>query len=202
MEFEDIQKSWQAQPIEGNPHPKLFETQKNKWERNQQKLLKSNIWMSLGFIAAMVGIGWVYFAFHEQYGMPFSVSIACIYILMILFVLASWRSYSFRKVSMDDSSRQYIQQQIKRLSWQKHVIKRYTFIYLILLWMALVMYIWEITITATPIFRFTALGLTTIYLFGITMWNKVKKQKRQLEEIDLLISGLEDLKRRLDKAEV
>lgn len=200
MEFEDIQKSWQAQRIQGNPHPKLFEAQKNRWERNQQKLLKNNIWMSLGFVAAMVGIGWVYFAFHEQYGIHFRVSIACIYILMILFLVVNWRSYSFRRGNMDDSSKEYIQQQIKRLSWQKNVIKRYTFIYVILLWMALVMYIWEITITATPIFRFTAFGLTTIYLFGITMWNKVKKQKKQLEEINLLISGLEDIKGSLEKA--
>ena len=200
MEFEDIQKSWQAQRVGVQPNPKLFEVQKNRWARNQQKLLKSNIRMSLGFITAMAAIGWVYFTFHEQYGMPFKVSIACMYMLMLLFSVVSWRSYSFRKVGLDDSSQEYIQQQIKRLSWQKNVLERYTFIYVVLLWMALIMYIWEITETASATFRFTAFGITTIYLFGITFWNKVKKQKNKLEELNLLISGLENIKDSLDKA--
>jgi hypothetical protein len=200
MEFEDIQKSWQTQRIEVRPHHTVLEANKNRWERNQQKLLKSNVWMSLGFVVAMVAIGWVYFAFYEQYGLPFKVSIGCMYMLMIIFLVVSWRSYNFGKGNMDDSSQEYIQQQIKKLSWQKNVIKRYTVIYVILLWLALLMYIWEITITATPTFRFTAFGLTTLYLFGITMWNRVKKQKKQLAEINLLISSLEDIKGSLNKA--
>lgn len=200
MEFEDIQKSWQAQRVRVHPNPKLFEAQKNRWERNQQKLLKSNIKMSLSFIAAMVVIGWVYFTFHEQYGMPFKGSIACMYMLMLLFLVVNWRSYSFRKGNLEDNSQEYIQQQIKRLSWQKNVLKRYTLIYVVLLWMALIMYIWEITETASPTFRFTAFGITTLYLSGITLWNKVKKHKKQLEEINLLISGLENIKGNLDKA--
>ncbi|WP_316804847.1 hypothetical protein [Pedobacter nototheniae] len=198
MDFEDIQKSWQAQPVEVNTDHKLLDAQKDRWERNQQKLFRNNICMSLGFFVAMVVIGWVYFSFKDQYGLPFKISIATVYILMIVFLVINWRSYAFKKRNIHDSSQEYIQQQIKRLNWQKNIITKYTWMYTILLWLAMVMYIWEITMMATPTFRYTALGITTFYIFGITVWNRARKQKKQLKEIHELIADLENMKRGLN----
>ncbi|RZK68636.1 MAG: hypothetical protein EOO85_23905, partial [Pedobacter sp.] len=191
MEFEDIQKSWQAQSVQVKADNKTLNAQTSKWEKNQQRLLRSNICMSLGFVAAMVGIGWVYFSYHEEYGLPFKVSIAFIYILMIVFSIVSWKSYSFSKSNMDDSSQQYIRKQIKKLNWQKKVITKYTIVYVAILWMALMLYIWEITENASPTFKFFAFGITTTYIIGITIWTNFRKKKKQIVEIDSIIADLE-----------
>lgn len=193
MDFDDIQKSWQAQPVQVNMDNKILNAQKDRWQKNQQKLFKANICMSLGFLAAMIVIGWVYFSFKAEYGLPFKISIATVYTLMIVFLVISWRSYSFKKRNIDDSSQEYIQQQVKMLKWQKDVITKYTWFYIVLLWLAMVMYICEITMKATPTFRYTALAITTLYIFGITLWNRLRKQKRQLLEINELITDLESI---------
>lgn len=193
MDFDDIQKSWQAQPVQVNMDNKILNAQKDRWQKNQQKLFKANICMSLGFLVAMIVIGWVYFSFKAEYGLPFKISIATVYTLMIVFWGISWRSYSFKKRNIDDSSQEYIQQQVKMLKWQKDVITKYTWFYIVLLWLAMVMYIWEITIKATPTFRYTAFAITTLYIFGITLWNRLRKQKRQLLEINEIITDLESI---------
>nr|WP_199157606.1 hypothetical protein [Pedobacter sp. ASV2] len=198
MNFDDIQKSWQAQPVQVNTDNKVLNAQKDRWQKNQQKLFKVNICMSLGFLAAMIVIGWVYFSFKAEYGLPFKISIATVYTLMIVFLVISWRSYSFKKRNIDDSSQKYIQQQIKMLKWQKDVITKYTWFYIVLLWLAMVMYILEITLKGTPTFRYTALAITTLYMFGITWWNRLRKQKKQLIEINELIADLESIRQGLN----
>ena len=195
IDFEDIKNSWQAHPIGVNTDQKLLYVKKDKWERNQKRVFKSNLLISIGFFIAMLGIGWVYFTFKDQYGLPFKISIATVYILMIVFSVVSWRSYRFKKRDTDDSSQEYIQQQIKSLTWQKDVITKYMWIYTILLWLAMLLYIWEITTKATPTFRYTAFGITTLYIFGITVWGRVYKKKKQLKEINELIGDLKRLKR-------
>ena len=199
MEFEDIQKSWQAQSVQVKADNKTLNAQTSKWEKNQQRLLRSNICMSLGFVAAMIGIGWVYFSYHEEFGMPFKISIAFIYILMIVFSVVSWRSYSFNKNKMHDSSQQYIEQLIGKLKWQKAVITKYTFVYVVILWMALMLYIWEITKPGSPTFKFFAYGITTLYIVGITAWTHFRKKKKQLVEIESIIADLEAMKSSLNK---
>lgn len=198
MEFEDILKGWQEQPVQANPDQNVLDTRKDDWQRNQQKIFKTNICLSLGFLAAMIGIGWVYFSFKDEYGWPFKMSIAAIYCLMIVFSVISWRSYSFKRTNMHLSSQRYIQQQIDKLRWQKNVIVKYTGIYTVLLWLAMVMYIWEITMAATTTFRYTALGITTLYIFGMSIWSIKRKQKKQIPGINSLIADLEAMKRRLD----
>jgi len=194
MDFEDIKNSWQAQPIEAITNQRLLRERQYKWQRNQEKVLKTNLFTSVGFIVAMVGIGWVYITFKDQYGLPFSISITAVYALMIVFSVISWRSYHFKKKNDTESSQAYIHQQLKSLMWQKDVMTKFVWIYNFLLWLAMVLYIWEITTKGTPTFRYTALGITTIYIFGITLWSQYYKKKKQLKEINELIEDFKTLK--------
>jgi len=200
MEFEDIQKSWHQQAVQPSPDTEMLNLQQNNWQKNQQKLKRANVGMSLGFLAAMVGIGWVYISFKDEYGMAFKLSIAVVYFLMIAFLFVSWRSYSFKQINTVSNNQDYIEQQIKKLMWQKDVIIKYTWIYTVLLWMAMMLYIWEITMEATPTFRYTAMAITSLYIFGITFWNRVKKKQRQLDEINVLINDLGEMRSGLNSS--
>jgi len=198
MDFENIQKSWHKQPVIADPDHTVLNAQKDKWQRNQKKVFKMNICMSAAFLGTMLGIGWVYFSFEDQYGPAFKISIASVYILMIVYLIITWRSYSFKRINLDSSSQTFIQQQIKKLRWQKDVITKYLVIYIILLWLAMVMYILEIAKEGTPTFRYTAIGVTTMYLFGCAIWSRATRQKKHLQELNDLIADLDDLKKGLD----
>ena len=78
--------------------------------------------------------------------------------------------------------------------WQKDVMTKFVWIYNFLLWLAMVLYIWEITAKGTPTLRYTALGITTLYIFGITLWSNFYKKKKHLKEINELIEDFKTLK--------
>ncbi|QNK63633.1 hypothetical protein H7F33_03770 [Pedobacter sp. PAMC26386] len=196
MNFEDLQKSWQNQPINVNTDL-LKSTLQTKWQQYQRKLFFRIILSSIGLFIAMVGIGWVYLSFHQEFGWPFTLSIAVMYTLMLVYVCAYWKSYAFKKENLGTSSGTYISYQLKKLNWQRKIITLYNWVYLALLWLALVLYLWEVTRSGTLIFRWTALLVITAYLFSVSLWNRFKKQKKQLIEIDEIITDLQHMKSQL-----
>jgi len=138
-------------------------------------------------------IGWVFFAFRHQYRWPFEVSIAAIYCLILIFLIVSWRSYGFKKERLDVSSLDFIDYQISKLHWQRKVLTTYVWIYYVLLWLALSLYIMEITRQGSILFTLTALGITTAYIMGVALWTRFRKTKKQLLQIDEIIYDLKQL---------
>ena len=198
MNFEDIKKDWQTQPVAATADSvKIRPELKSKWEKHQERVLRMNICMSLGFLAAMIGIGWVYLSFNDEYHWPFKVSIATCYFLMLVFAAVSWRSYAFKKENFEDSSKDYVDNQLKKLSWQRKLITTYSWVYLVLLWLALTMYIFEITTGGSALFRYSALGVCTLYMVGISIWSRRKKQRKQLWAIDQLTADFEAIKKKI-----
>jgi len=153
--------------------------------------------MSLGFLAAMIGIAWVYISFNDEYHWPFKVSLVAAYVLMLVFAAVSWRSYGFKKENFEDSSKDYVDFQLKKLNWQRKLITTYSSIYLVLLWVALTMYIFDITTGGSALFRYSALGVCTSYIVGISIWSRRKKQRKQLSAIDQLTADFETIKKKI-----
>lgn len=192
--FEDLQKNWLSQPVSSSVQQEaLTSALPDKWQRNQRKLFWSNICMSIGFLMALMVIGWVYFTFRDKYDWPFKLSIAALYCSMIIFLFVSWRSYAFKKENRSESSIDFIRHQLQKIQWQRKTLTVYVWIYNTILWFALSMYIMEITKGASFLFTFTAMAVTTLYIFGITLWIRNYKQKKQLIEIDAIKSELEML---------
>lgn len=198
MNFEDLQKNWQAQPVndlaEIGQLKAGFESQ---WKRNQRKELKKNIFLSIAFTAVLVIVGWVYVAFQHQYGWPFVVSIASLYVLLLVFLFVSWQSVGFKKENSEVSSKEYIHYQLKKLHWQRKIITTYLWIYTVLLSLTLAMYIWEVTSRGTATFRLTALAVTLGYVLGVTMYTRFFKQKKQLAELQQIITDLKQIQNNL-----
>jgi MFS family permease len=198
MDFDDLKNSWQAQPVQTGTDQRRFAEQKDNWLKNRKRLLLSNVCMSIGFIVAMAVIAWVYFSFEKQYQWPFKVSIAMVYLLMVVFVIISWKSYAFKKIDFDVPGKGFVEYQIKKLHLQRDILTKYSWVYVVLLWLAMMLYAWEVTAKATATYRFTAMLIISAYMGGITAWGKLKKHKKQIKEVKALIEELENLKQGLE----
>lgn len=194
MNFEDLQKNWQSQPVDIPAEaPDLKKDLQTKWQKHQRKVLMRNIFVTLSFTVVFVVIGWVYIAFRDKYSWPFAVSIGSMYLLLILFLCVSWRGYAFKKEYLDIDSNSFISYQLQKLNWQQKIITVFTPIYSFLLWLMLVMYTVEVTKQGSAEFRYTALAVTTIYVLGVSFWSRVKKQKKQLANLDEMITELKNM---------
>jgi len=196
MNFEDLQKSWQGQPINVNTD-QLKSSLQTKWQKYQRKLLSRIIISNVLLAITLIVLGWVYLSFHEQFGWPFKVSIAAMYAIILIIIYLYWRSYAFRKENMEASSTGYISYQLDKLKTQRKVLTRYNWIYFALLWLSLMMYLWEVTGNGPSVFRWTALLSTSAYILGVCLWYGLKKQKKQLTEIDEIVTELEHIKKQL-----
>jgi hypothetical protein len=198
MNFEELQSSWQQQQVaEPEKIKVLQDTLDNTWSAYQRRLRRSNITLSLSLIPACLVMAWVYFSFHAEYNWPFDASIAVTYVLIFVYISVVWRSYAFKKDQRDVSTVDYISYQLKKISWQRLVLTRYSMVYAFLLLIAINLYIWEISAGGSVLFRVSAFTISDLYIIGINVWYIIKKQPEQLETIDKLTENLLKMQREL-----
>jgi hypothetical protein len=191
MNFEELKSSWQTQPL--NSGMELNELKRDldsKWNKYQNSLYRTNLCMSLGFVAATIAIVTVYIKFQAEFGLAFKLSLTSTCLLMIVFAAIAWRSYDFKKDNLEVSSNDFIKYQLNKISWQRKVITQYIWIYLVLLWLAVMMYIWEVTSPGTAALKYSALGITTLFMLIVSIRDG-RKQKARLARLDEMTKELE-----------
>jgi len=190
MNFDELKSSWQTQPLNsGMEINELKTTFDNKWNKYQQNLYRTNICMTLGFLAATIVITWVFLAFQAEFGLAFKLSLASTCLLMIVFAVIAWKSYDFKKDRLEVSSTDFIKYQLEKISWQRKVISQYIWIYMLLLWLAVMTYMFEILAPATATLKYSAIGITTLFLV-IVAFRDARKQKRRLARLDEMTADL------------
>jgi uncharacterized membrane protein len=191
MNFEELKSSWQTQPLNsGMEINELKRDLDSKWTKYQNSLYRTNVCMSLGFVAATIAIVTVYIKFQAEFGLAFKLSLASTCLLMIVFAAIAWRSYDFKKANMELSSNDFVRYQLKKIEWQRKVISQYIWIYMVLLWLAVMMYIWEITGPGTAVLKYSAMGVTTLFML-IVSFRDGRKQKSRLARLDEMTEELE-----------
>lgn len=197
MNFDELKSSWQTQPLNsGMEINELKTTLDNKWNKYQQSLYRTNICMTLGFLAATIVITWVFFAFQAEFGLAFKLSLASTCLLMIVFAAIAWRSYDFKKDHLEVASTDFIKYQLQKISWQRKVISQYIWIYMVLLWLAVMTYMVEILAPASATLRYSAIGITTLFLV-IVAFRDGRKQKSRLARLDDMAAELEQQQKML-----
>lgn len=197
MNFDELKSSWQTQPLNsGMEINELKTTLDNKWNKYQQSLYRTNICMTLGFIAATIVITWVFFAFQAEFGLAFKLSLASTCLLMIVFAAIAWRSYDFKKDHLEVASTDFIKYQLQKISWQRKVISQYIWIYMVLLWLAVMTYMVEILAPATATLKYSAIAITTLFLV-IVAFRDARKQKSRLARLDDMAAELEQQQKML-----
>ncbi len=197
MNFDELKSSWQTQPLNsGMEINELKTTLDNKWNKYQQSLYRTNICMTLGFLAATIVITWVFFAFQAEFGLAFKLSLASTCLLMIVFAAIAWRSYDFKKDHLEVASTDFIKYQLQKISWQRKVISQYIWIYMVLLWLAVMTYMVEILAPASATLKYSAIGITTLFLV-IVAFRDGRKQKSRLARLDDMAAELEQQQKML-----
>lgn len=197
MNFDELKSSWQTQPLNsGMEINELKTTLDNKWNKYQQSLYRTNICMTLGFLAATIVITWVFFAFQAEFGLAFKLSLASTCLLMIVFAAIAWRSYDFKKDHLEVASTDFIKYQLQKISWQRKVISQYIWIYMVLLWLAVMTYMVEILAPASATLKYSAIGITTLFLV-IVAFRDARKQKSRLARLDDMAAELEQQQKML-----
>jgi len=195
MNFDELKSSWQTQPLNsGMEINELKTTLDNKWNKYQQSLYRTNICMTLGFLAATIVITWVFFAFQAEFGLAFKLSLASTCLLMIVFAAIAWKSYDFKKDHLEVASTDFIKYQLQKISWQRKVISQYIWIYMVLLWLAVMTYMVEILAPASATLKYSAIGITTLFLV-IVAFRDARKQKSRLARLDDMAAELEQQQR-------
>lgn len=191
MNFEELKSSWQTQPLDsGMEINELKRDLDSKWDKYQKSLYRTNVCMSLGFVAATIAIVTVYLKFQAEFGLAFKLSLASTCLLMIVFAAIAWRSYDFKKDNLEVSSNDFVRYQLKKIEWQRKVISQYIWIYMALLWLAVMMYIWEITAPGTAVLKYSAMGVTTLFMVIVSVRDG-RKQKSRLARLDEMTRELE-----------
>ncbi len=194
MDFDELQKNWQAQPIN---MPENWQSINagltNQWQKHQRSVLRSNIYTTLGFTGAIVNFGWVYRTFHQGHTWFFGGSLLFMSVLLLVYLWVLWQGYALKKNDPTVSSKEYIFKSIKKLQWRRKTITHFGWFYAVLLWAALMLYMQDVTTGGSLAFRIGAPMATTIYIYGLMIVIRKTKQKKQLKNIDLLIADLEKL---------
>lgn len=191
MNFEELKSSWQTQPVNsGMELNKLKKDLDSRWNNYQQGLYRTNVCMSLGFIAATIAIVTVYIKFQAEFGLAFKLSLGSACLLMVVFAAVAWKSYDFKKDNFEVASRDFVKYQLEKICWQRKVTSQYIWIYMVLLWLSVMMYIWEITSPGTAVLKYSAMGVTTLFL-AIVSIRDARKQKSRLARLDEMTKALE-----------
>ncbi len=200
MDFDELQKNWRSQPVAKQEDMQTDKEQlESHWKKQQRGVLRSNIGVTISFAFVFVVFAWVYTSFHEGRSIFFTGSIVFISVLMLVYLWILWKGIANKRNDPTVSSKDYIDHSIKKLYWRRKTITTYAWIYSILLWLALMFYLLDVTSTGSMQFKVGAIAVTTIYIFGARIIIMKTKEKRQLKTLDELIAEMQLLKKKMEE---
>jgi membrane-associated HD superfamily phosphohydrolase len=146
MNFEELQNSWKAQPVNpGGAAPGVQDGLLKQVRRQQRTVLWSNIATTLGFTATFCVFGWLYASLHAERGSLFGGSLLFMSLIMLIYLWVIWKGFSFRRMDMNVPISYFLTAYTTKLKWRRKLITTYTWIYGVLLWLALMLYMIDVT---------------------------------------------------------
>ena len=200
MDFDELKKSWQSQNVDIPEGPSAGNAKlMSEWQKQQRGVLWSNIGTTAGFVGVLIVFGWVYKSFHEGRSIFFTGSLVFISVLLLVYLWVIWKGIANKKNDPTLSSKEFIEHSIEKLKWRRKTITTYTTAYSILLWAALMLYLLDVTRGSRLVWQIVEAACTTLYIFGMRFFVVKNKQKKQLLQIDQLISDMKLLKSKLEE---
>lgn len=199
MDFDELQKSWKAQRVDiPELKPEMINVLASKWSKQQRKLKRVNIFVSIAFLLVFVDLGWVYYSFHKGHTIFFGGSIFMMFVMMCIYLAMLWRGLSFDKFTADTASNIYLDKYIRKLRWQRMLITRYSWIYAFMLWLLFMFYCYDVTMKGSLQMKLIIPAVISIYIWGMQLLMRFTKKKKQLKNIDDLIAEMTEMKQRME----
>lgn len=195
--FESYKEQWQQQTSDQNIDlNKLMLQTKTNLKKQDRKSLLTALFLTISFSIVFGVIGWVWLNVESR-SILFYSSLILMTLLLLLTLIGQWLGIQFKKEDAYQSTHIYICDRLKKLTWQRWMLARFTPAYLILLTLFFYLYFADITQGGSLIFIVsTYLGTTTFIV--VTYLLSLKKRKRQIEEINALIEDLENWRAMLE----
>ncbi len=193
MNFDELQKSWKAQPLtvpEQSPEAKAQLLA--RWRRQQRKVVLSNIGVTAAFVVTMGVLAWVFLSWHTSHGWLFSGSLLCMALLLLVYLWVIWRGVVFHRPVFSLPASAYASRYVAALRWRRKTITTFVWVYMLLLWLSLMLYFTSVLEGTSMLMRISAPVITTAYMV-IVKFAIRKKQRRQLNETDSLIQDFSAL---------
>ncbi len=189
--FEELQESWRSQPVAAAEDTALMQRRfTEKWKKQQRRVLWSNIGVTAAFAGVIVNFVWVYVSFHAGRSLFFSGSLLFMVLLLLVYLWVMWKGISLKKNDPDVPGNEYIVHCLQVLYWRRKTITVYSWIYCILLWLALMCYFYDVLKGASLQLQVGATAATTAYIFGVQLLTRFTSKKKQLKKLDELIGDL------------
>ena len=199
MEFEDLQKSWKAQPvIEIEDISAVQERVVSQWSKQRRKILRSNIGTTIAFSVTFCIMGWVYVTFREGRSLFFGGSLLSVNLLMLVYLFVIWKGVSVKKTDPSVPLSSYLGNYLRQLKWRREVITTYSWVYTVILWLSMMFYEFDVDKGGGILHQVTVPALTTLYIFGMRLWIRNTREKKQLKTLDDLTKDINLIKNSLE----
>lgn len=190
MNFEEIQQSWKSvNPGAGVHRPPETESLLNQIKKQQKAVIRSNVAVTIAFVVTFSVFASLFLAFHAQRGLLFSGSIFFMTVLMMVYLFVMWKGVAFKKMDFTVTAPEFLSHYQKKLVWRKRLITTYTWIYGVLLWLAVMAYMLDVTDGAGPMMRIGAPLITTVYIVAVLFITRFTKGKKQLIKLNELLTA-------------
>ena len=193
MNFEELQQSWQGQPLTiPDLNAGARQQLAHKWQKAQRQVLWSNIGVTGAFAVTLCVLAWVYLQWHSTRGMLFTGSLAATALLLLTFLSVLWKGTVLKRMDPTLPGTQYLKRYHTALRWRQRTLTTYTWVYMVLLWLAMILYMADVLQEMPLWVRLAAPATMTVYVL-LVKWLTRKKQKRQLQQTNELIAEVEQM---------
>lgn len=202
MDFEELQQSWKKQSLDiPELSPERLDELMDKWTKQQRKLKRNNIFVTIAFCLVFVDLGWVYFSFRQGHTAFFGGSLLSMACFMLVYLGVIWKGVSYDSYDPASASNIYISRYLDKLYWQRKTITVYSWVHAFLLWGAFMFYSYDIARNSSARTRILIPAVITAYIFGMHILFRFTKKKKQLRIIDELIAEMKKIKEVIDELE-
>ncbi|GAB3332013.1 hypothetical protein GCM10027429_10950 [Marivirga atlantica] len=193
MDIDDLKNDWQ-QETSSSAHIEIAaDSLQQKLERLRKKILKTNIFQTVVMSITMIFIACIWYVFREGRSWAFHASIVSIELLIIAMVSFFWsRTILKRELSLEQETGVFIRNSLKRLRRTIFLTKVATPVYVILLWISLMLYMYELMHSDMKMF-WIASGITTAYMLVVLIFGYRKHRKKQRKNVEPIIKELEEM---------
>ncbi|MCU0432092.1 MAG: hypothetical protein MUC87_01405 [Bacteroidia bacterium] len=198
--FDALRANWQ----QGNEAPavhieRLRTTAESELRSLHRRHLRSTVFVSASFVAAISVTSWVYVKFNDH-GPLFYGSIVAINLLMIFMAMLMWLGVQHDKSSAALHSRAHIDKTLRKLRYRKFTAQYAMPVYMVILLASLYAYYTDVLAPASFAVKLAAYAGTALYC-GLTWWWSRRKWFKNLNDTKRLIGELEQLKAALENPE-
>lgn len=194
MDFETLQKSWMEQqlPI---PHTdeSALEQAMQQWEKQTKAAKRINLLLTVTLGIVAVVLVWVYAAFHHSRSVLFGLSLLTMIVLMGGYIIVLWKGTTVPLPDAQSSEVDFLKQHLRKLHWRRKTITTYTNAYMILLWLAVMLYMSDVLAELSTWIKIAVPLAVTLYILGLHLLIKKKSRTKQLNNIDTLINRFENI---------